>query len=60
MKPEDLSPQQLLQLAALGFIFISLLVASFASWGILFYRLNRDWGFNLRLNPRHPWALSIV
>lgn len=51
MKPEDLSPQQLLQLAALGFIFISLLVASFVSWGILFYRLNRGLGFQSSSKP---------
>lgn len=51
MKPEDLSPQQLLQLAALGFIFLSLLVASLASWGVLFYRISRGLRFQSSSKP---------
>lgn len=51
MKPEDLSPTQVLQVVALGFIFLSLLVASFASWGFLIYRMSKGLRFQSAQKP---------
>ncbi|XZE17742.1 CPBP family intramembrane glutamic endopeptidase [Pirellulaceae bacterium SH449] len=51
MKPEDLSPTQLLQVAALGMIIITLLIGSFASWGVLLFRLTKGMRFQSSVKP---------
>jgi membrane protease YdiL (CAAX protease family) len=51
MKPEDLSPTQLLQVAALGMIIITLMIGSFASWGVLLFRLTKGMRFQSSVKP---------
>ncbi|MCU0721141.1 MAG: hypothetical protein MUC83_15630, partial [Pirellula sp.] len=51
MKPEDLSPSQVLQLAALGLILLSLLAASVTSWGVLLFRISKGLGFQASTKP---------
>ena len=51
MKPEDLTPTQALQLAALGLILLSLLAASVTSWGILLFRVSKGLGFQVSSKP---------
>ncbi|MCU0712497.1 MAG: CPBP family intramembrane metalloprotease [Pirellula sp.] len=58
MKPEDLTPDQVLQLAALGFVLISLLAASITSWGILFYRISQ--GFRFQTSSRPTASVGFV
>lgn len=51
MKPEDLTPTQLLQVAALGMILITLFIGSFASWGVLLFRLSKGMRFQSSVKP---------
>jgi membrane protease YdiL (CAAX protease family) len=51
MKPEDLSPTQVLQVVALGLILLSLLAASIASWGVLIFRISKGLGFQTSSRP---------
>ena len=51
MKPEDLSPTQVLQLVTLGLILLSLLTASIASWGILIFRVSNGHRFQTSSRP---------
>jgi membrane protease YdiL (CAAX protease family) len=51
MKPEDLSPTQLIQVAALGMIIITLMIGSFASWGVLLFRLTKGMRFQSSVKP---------
>lgn len=51
MKPEDLSPTQVLQVVALGLILLTLLAASVASWGLLVFRISKGLKFQTSSRP---------